>query len=401
MPDQATEGEARQRISNDDLVSFVPMEDLGIGQKDLVSTQVKPLSEVVGSYTYFADGDVLLARIIPCFENGKLGIAAGLSNGIGFGSSEYVVFRPSQSIDKNWLYYFLSRESFRKEGAERMSGAVGHKRVAKEFIEAYPIPLPPLPEQKRIVSILDEALEGIGTAVANAEKNLANARELFESYLQTAFDNGEEYVRLSELATDITDGDHAPPPKAASGVPFITISDIVKPTRTINFSNTFFVPQEYFRNLKPNKKPRPGDVLYTVTGATLGIPVLVKQEIDFCFQRHIGLIRPKPETDSVWLSYALLSPQVFRQATLGSTGAAQKTVSLALLRSITVPKVRVSEQRLIAVKLDALTAETQHLEFLYQRKLVALETLKQAILQKAFAGELTAQPDQAPREAAA
>jgi type I restriction enzyme S subunit len=401
MPDQATEGEARQRISNDDLVSFVPMEDLGIGQKDLVSTQVKPLSEVVGSYTYFADGDVLLARIIPCFENGKLGIAAGLSNGIGFGSSEYVVFRPSQSIDNNWLYYFLSRESFRKEGAERMSGAVGHKRVAKEFIEAYPIPLPPLPEQKRIVSILDEALEGIGTAVANAEKNLANARELFESYLQTAFDNGEEYVRLSELATDITDGDHAPPPKAASGVPFITISDIVKPTRTINFSNTFFVPQEYFRNLKPNKKPRPGDVLYTVTGATLGIPVLVKQEIDFCFQRHIGLIRPKPETDSVWLSYALLSPQVFRQATLGSTGAAQKTVSLALLRSITVPKVRVSEQRLIAVKLDALTAETQHLEFLYQRKLVALETLKQAILQKAFAGELTAQPDQAPREAAA
>jgi type I restriction enzyme, S subunit len=271
MPDQATEGEARQRISNDDLVSFVPMEDLGIGQKDLVSTQVKPLSEVVGSYTYFADGDVLLARIIPCFENGKLGIAAGLSNGIGFGSSEYVVFRPSQSIDKNWLYYFLSRESFRKEGAERMSGAVGHKRVAKEFIEAYPIPLPPLPEQKRIVSILDEALEGIGTAVANAEKNLANARELFESYLQTAFDNGEEYVRLSELATDITDGDHAPPPKAASGVPFITISDIVKPTRTINFSNTFFVPQEYFRNLKPNKKPRPGDVLYTVTGATLGV----------------------------------------------------------------------------------------------------------------------------------
>jgi type I restriction enzyme S subunit len=208
-------------------------------------------------------------------------------------------------------------------------------------------------------------------------------------------------VRLSELATDITDGDHSPPPKAASGVPFITISDIVKPTRTINFSNTFFVPQEYFQNLKPNKKPRPGDVLYTVTGATLGIPVLVKQEIDFCFQRHIGLIRPKPETDSVWLSYALLSPQVFRQATIGSTGAAQKTVSLALLRSITVPKIRVSEQRLVAAKLDALTAETQHLESLYQRKLVALGELKQAILQKAFAGELTAQPDEALREAAA
>jgi len=280
-----------------------------------------------------------------------------------------------------------------------MSGAVGHKRVAKEFIEAYPIPLPPVPEQRRIVAILDEAFEGIGAAIANAEKILANARELFESYLQSVFDTKGEHVPLSELATDITDGDHSPPPKAASGVPFITISDIVKPTRTIDFSNTFSVPQEYFKNLKPNKKPRPGDVLYTVTGATLGIPVLVKQEIDFCFQRHIGLIRPNPETYSVWLSYALLSPQVFKQATVRSTGAAQKTVSLAVLRSITVPKIQVSEQRAIAARLDALTAETQSLESVYQQKLVILAELKQAILQKAFAGEMTAQPGQVLQEA--
>src|SRR5580658_6479206 len=117
--------EARERVAKDALVSFAPMEDLGIDRKFLNASKVKPLSEVVGSYTYFADGDVLLAKITPCFENGKLGIAADLSNGIGFGSSEYVVFRPSQSIDKNWLYYFLSRESFRKEGVARMSGAVG------------------------------------------------------------------------------------------------------------------------------------------------------------------------------------------------------------------------------------------------------------------------------------
>jgi type I restriction enzyme, S subunit len=63
-----------------------------------------------------------------------------------------------------------------------MTGAVGHKRVAKEFIEAYPIPVPPIPEQKRIVAIIDEAFEGIDAAVANAEKNLANANELFESW---------------------------------------------------------------------------------------------------------------------------------------------------------------------------------------------------------------------------
>ncbi len=115
--------------------------------------------------------------------------------------------------------------------------------------------------------------------------------------------------------------------RSFSAARLITISNIVKRTREIDFNDTFTVPPEYFRNLKPNKKPRVGDVRYTVTGATLGIPVLVREQRDFCFQRHIGLIRPKPNTDSAWLAFAMLSPQVFRQAKIGSTGAAQMTVS--------------------------------------------------------------------------
>ena len=176
-------GEARDKVSASSLVSFLPMEDMSIDVKFVQATQTKPLSAVVGSYTYFADGDVLLAKITPCFENGKLGIADGLKNGIGFGSSEYFVFRPDATVSKEWLYYFLSRETFRVEGAARMTGAVGHKRVSKEFIEEYPIPVPPLAEQQRIVGLLDEAFEGLATAKANAEKNLQNARALFESHL--------------------------------------------------------------------------------------------------------------------------------------------------------------------------------------------------------------------------
>src|SRR6266481_2321403 len=179
--------EARERLAANALVSFLPMEDMGINEKFVQATQKKPLSAVQGSYTYFADGDVLLAKITPCFENGKLGIAEELTNGIGFGSSEYIVFRPDKTVSKEWLYYFLSRETFRVEGAARMSGAVGHKRVAKDFIESYPIPVPPLPEQQRIVGILEEAFEGIATATTNAEKNLQNAHALFESHLQALF----------------------------------------------------------------------------------------------------------------------------------------------------------------------------------------------------------------------
>jgi type I restriction enzyme S subunit len=296
------------------------------------------------------------------------------------------VIRPDAStlVPRFLMYSFTSRNAELNEQAR----GVAQKGIYLESLRELDVAYPPLPEQQRIVGILDEAFEGIATAKANAEKNLQNARALFESHLQSVFTRRENEVELSELASDITDGDHMPPPKAPSGVPFITISDIVKNTREIDFSNTFTVPTEYFRNLKPNKKPRLGDVLYTVTGATLGIPVLVKEQRDFCFQRHIGLVRPKPDTDSTWLSYALLSPQVFRQATLGSTGAAQKTVSLSVLRGLKVPKMALTEQKRIAAQVGAVFAETQRLASIYQHKLAALDELKKSLLHQAFSGEL-------------
>src|SRR5688572_14451526 len=113
--------EARLRLKENDLVSFVPMEDLGILSKHFIPTQERKLKDVAGSYTYFADNDVLLAKITPCFENGKLGIAKDLRNGIGFGSSEYVVFRPREELVAEYLFYFLSNDDFRKEGASLMT----------------------------------------------------------------------------------------------------------------------------------------------------------------------------------------------------------------------------------------------------------------------------------------
>ena len=255
---------------------------------------------------------------------------------------------------------------------------------------ALSIPIPPLPEQQRIVGLLDEAFEGIATAKANAEKNLRNARALFESHLHSVFANAwrtSELVRLSDVASDITDGDHLPPPKSPTGVPFITIGNIVKETRKIDFADTFMVPRAYFNGLKANKRPKKGDVLYTVTGS-FGIPVIVRESVEFCFQRHIGLIRPKSETSSAWLYYLLLSPQVFKQANDGATGAAQKTVSLTLLRSFEVPKVTLKQQQEAVTKLDTLSAETQRLASIYQQKLAALEALKKSLLHQAFTGAL-------------
>src|SRR5680860_948321 len=105
------------------------MEDLGIDQMFLEPRAERQFSQVAGSYTYFADDDVLLAKITPCFENGKLGIARGLVNGVGFGSSEFIVFRQSGELASEFLFYYLSQDGFRDAGQRVMSGAVGHKRV--------------------------------------------------------------------------------------------------------------------------------------------------------------------------------------------------------------------------------------------------------------------------------
>jgi type I restriction enzyme S subunit len=119
-----------------------------------------------------------------------------------------------------------------------------------------------------------------------------------------------------------------------------------------------------------------------------GIPVIVEDDTKFCFQRHIGLIRPKAATQSAWLYYLLLSPQSLKQANEGATGTAQKIVSLKVLRSLKVPRVPPPLQTSAVASLDALRAEAQRLASLYRQKLAELDALKKSLLDRAFSGLL-------------
>lgn len=183
--------EAQEKLKKDDFVSFIQMKNLAIGKKGLILEEERKLKDVAGSYTYFADEDVLLAKITPCFENGKLGIARNLKNGIGFGSSEYIVFRSKGEVVSDYLYYFLARNKFRKDGAKKMSGACGHKRVSKEFIEDTTLPFPKsLSEQKSIVAKLDALSAETKKLETIYRQKLADLEELKKSVLKKAF-NGE------------------------------------------------------------------------------------------------------------------------------------------------------------------------------------------------------------------
>jgi type I restriction enzyme M protein len=136
------------------LVSFVPMDDVNADTPDFVPSSHRPLKEVLTGYTYFRNTDVLLAKITPCFENGKGGIARNLLNGIGFGSTEFYVLRASERVLPEYLYHAVMRAEFRKEGAAKMSGAAGQQRITRDFLENHEIALPPIDEQRRIVDEL-------------------------------------------------------------------------------------------------------------------------------------------------------------------------------------------------------------------------------------------------------
>ena len=387
--------EARRRIAKTDSVSFVPMEDLGIDQKFLVPTRTKPLAEVAGSYTYFADGDVLLAKITPCFENGKLGIAANLANGIGFGSSEYVVFRPSQTVDKEWLYYFLSREEFRLEGAARMSGAVGHKRVAKEFIDAYAIPLPSFPEQQRIVGILEEAFDGIATAKGNAERNLRNARVLFESHRQSVFTHrGSGWVekRFSELC-DIKHG------FAFKSEFFTSEGDYVVLTPGNFYESGGYrdrgEKQKYYcGEILRDYVLKKGDLIVVMTeqaAGLLGSPIIVPASDKFLHNQRLGLVTMKPGVPwtNEFFFHVFNTRDVRREIHDGASGVKVRHTSPTKIGEVFVSfPTSISLQRAIVSKFTELNEEIQRLVSLYQRKLAALDGLKKSLLHQAFSGKL-------------
>jgi type I restriction enzyme M protein len=136
-------------------VSFVPMADLNEHRISFQPSDEKQLSEVSASYTYFEDNDVLLAKVTPCFENGKAGIAHGLLNGIGFGSSEFFVLRSNGQVLPEWVYFCVMHPLFREAAVAQMTGTGGLQRVPRDYVENFQIPLPPLEVQKEIVAEIE------------------------------------------------------------------------------------------------------------------------------------------------------------------------------------------------------------------------------------------------------
>ena len=142
--------------SENDPVSFIPMAGIGENGK-VVRIKERKLGDCKKGFSYFSKGDVLLAKITPCMENGKAAYIEDIPNEHGFGSTEFHVLRPSENVDGKYLFYAIWNTRFRAVAKNNMTGSAGQKRLSASYIQDHEIPLPPLPEQKRIVAILDKA----------------------------------------------------------------------------------------------------------------------------------------------------------------------------------------------------------------------------------------------------
>jgi len=348
---------------------------------------------VVDSKEYLSDKGAAISRIVP---KGTLLVSFKLTLGrLAFAGRDLytneaiaalTLFHKHELL-KEFLFYFLHFFDWQKaaEGDVKIKGMTLSKAKLKELEVHFP---KSLPEQQRIVGILDEAFEGIATAKANAEKNRQNARALFESHLQSVFtQHGEGWVekRLNELSK-INYGYTESASVEKIGLKFLRITDIQN--QSVDWESVPYCSIE--ANDFPKYKLSDGDIVFARTGATTGKSYLVKDTPKAVFASY--LIRLQLNATDLLPEFVNLFFQThtyWDNIRSGVSGSAQGGFNATKLGELIIPFPKSAhEQQDIVAKLDAFSAETQRLESIYQQKLAALDALKKSLLHEAFSGQL-------------
>jgi type I restriction enzyme S subunit len=320
-------------------------------------------------------GDILMSVRAPVgpvnFATGKVCIGRGLA-----------AIRASKFIDKEFLFYFFLKHESEIVGN---AGAV-FSSINKAQIENIELPIPPLPEQQRIVAMLDESFAALATVKENAERNLVNARELFWSVLQNSMSkDGWEKKTLKEISITFGRGKskNRPrnDPKLYGGkYPFIQTGDI----RNSDHYITEYTQTYSEAGLAQSKLWKKGTICITIAANIAETGIL---DFDACFPDSvIGLVVDPKIADVDFIEYLL---QYFKKRLQAKgKGSAQDNLNMEKFENEYFPIPPLAEQRAIVGRLEALSAETKRLEEIYQQKLESLEELKKSVLAKAFEGSL-------------
>lgn len=403
-------------LDDTDEVSFVPMEAVGeYGGLDLERT--KPLDEIGSGYTAFEDGDVVIAKITPCFENGKGAIASGLKNGVGFGTTELHVLRTGKRLDKQFLFYLTISHTFRTLGESEMYGAGGQKRVPPEFAKDFRIPLPPVNEQRTIARFLDAKTAQIDALVAQKRQLIDKLKEKRSALIARTVtrglppesataaglepnpemkDSGVEWLSqlpkhwqvlpMTKYLTDMSDYRGKTPEKIDDGVFLVTARNVRMGYIDYEASQEYVAAEDYDEIMRRGL-PKLGDVLFT-TEAPLGNVALVDREDIALAQRIIRFRMRRDFFHSRFTLYAMLADYFqsqLKSLSTGSTAEGLKASKLSVLRLIAPP---VDEQQAIAAFLDAKCGHMDRLLATTEMAIGRLIEYRQSLITSAVTGKI-------------
>ena len=312
-------------ITLDTEVTFLPMEAIG-EQGELDTSKVKLLKDVLNGYTYIGEGDVCIAKITPCFENGKGAVVKGLKNGIAFATTEVIPFRCFKEEDSKYLYYLLTSEPFTKIAEGSMYGAGGQKRVSDGFVGNYHFSEPPFNERTRIANFLDHETAKIDTLIEKQQQLIKLLKEKRQAVISHAVtkglnpnapmrDSGVEWlgempehwevVPLKHLA-NIKYGIGEPPKYTEEGVALVRATNI-RSGRISNINLVFVNPDDIPINRIVWLEA--GDIIVVRSGAGTGDSSIIPKEYEGSIAGFDMVVKPI-KCMPTFLGYALLSNYV-------------------------------------------------------------------------------------------
>jgi type I restriction enzyme S subunit len=289
-------------------------------------------------------------------------------------------------LNSRFLYYFCLSYDFSLHNR----GTTIPSLVKSELLQIH-IPLPPLPEQQRIVTILDEAFEGIATAKANAEKNLKNARALFESNLQSVFEQrgeGWDRVRIEDACESIIDCVNKTATKVDEPTPFKMIRTTNVRNGCVNLDSVYYVTEDVYRIWTRRQIPQRGDVILTREAPMGEVGMIMSDDNIFLGQRLVSYRANPSKLNNRFLLYAFQSGDIQSQIHSLASGSTVQHIRVPDSKNLQLPLPSLSVQEEVVATLDIVRAKTQRLESIYKQKLTALDDLKKSLLHQAFSGLL-------------
>ncbi|WP_223514953.1 restriction endonuclease subunit S [Pseudomonas sp. GL-B-19] len=389
---------------------FVPMSHAPTNFREKLRFDDRNWGDIKKAYTNFKNGDVIFAKVTPCFENGKAAFVEGLPNGIGAGSSEFYVLRPyNEDVSAKYLLALVKSREFMREGALNMTGAVGLRRVPKQFVESYPALVPPAAEQTRIAQKIDELLAQVDTLKDRIDSIPALLKRFRQSVLAAAVSGKltEEWHEenhapdfqertIGELFK-LIDGDRGPnyPKKEdyqeSEYCLFLSTKNVRK--YGFEFQETAFISKKKHELLRSGTLSR-GDIVITTRG-TLGNVASYDANVPFDVVRiNSGMLilrKIEPALENEFFKMLIASPSFQTLIDTQRSGSAQPQLPAKIIREFQVSIPSIQEQSEIVRRVEQLFAYADQLESKVATAKGRIDHLTQSILAKAFRGELVPQ----------